>query len=145
MIKLPIKLQKLKVMSQAFWKENSKHGIQIENAQCLIFQVKKFYVASRCADPHNWCGIKCCKNVNAIHFVNSFCTIFRFWKKDSPHHTFPSYSELTSAVSSWKQDPCAELFTKWMDFRCFSAGFQISTLTILASWYGGQCRYRYLL
>ena len=66
MIKLPIKYQQLKVMSKAFRKENSKHGIQIENAKCLIFQVKKFYVASRCADPHNWCGIKCCKNVDVL-------------------------------------------------------------------------------
>ena len=28
--------------------------------------------------------------LNAIHFVNSVCTIFSLWKKDPPHQTFPS-------------------------------------------------------
>ena len=54
--------------------------------------------------------------LKAIHFVNSVCTIFSLWKKDHPHQTFPSQPELTSAVSLLKQDPCAELFTQWMDF-----------------------------
>ena len=36
--------------------------------------------------------------------------------KDPPHPTFASWPELSSAVSLWKQDPCAELFIQWMDF-----------------------------
>ena len=57
--------------------------------------------------------------VKPIHFVNSVCTIFIFWKRDPSHQTFPSQPELTSAVILWKQDPCAELFTQWMDFSWF--------------------------
>ena len=54
-----------------------------------------------------------------IHFVNIVCRIFIFWERDPSHQTFPSYPELTSAVILWKQDPCAELFTQWMDFNYF--------------------------
>ena len=60
----------------------------------------------------NKCWITLLKPIN---FVNSVCTIFIFWKRDTSHQTFPSFSELTSAVILWKQDPAAEVFTQWMD------------------------------
>jgi hypothetical protein len=57
--------------------------------------------------------------LKAIQFVNSVCTIFSLWKRYPPHQTFPSLPELTSVVSLWKQDPCAEPFTQWIDFTKF--------------------------
>ena len=43
------------------------------------------------------------KKLEAIHFVNSVCTIFNLRKQGTPHQTFPSQPELTSAVSLRKQ------------------------------------------
>ena len=40
--------------------------------------------------------------LKSIHFVNSVCMIFIFWKRYPSHQTFPSYPELTSAVILWK-------------------------------------------
>ena len=60
------------------------------------------------------------KNTNKGH---SFCKQclhdLQFMKTRS---SSPNLSKLTSAISLWKQDPCAELFTKWMDFRHFRIG-----------------------
>ena len=55
--------------------------------------------------------MNCCpekKNIKAIRFVNSVCTIFSFWKQGPPHQTFPTKPELISAVGLWKQGPYAD-------------------------------------
>ena len=41
--------------------------------------------------------------LKAIHFENSVCTIFSLRKQGTPHQTFPSQPELTSAASLRKQ------------------------------------------
>ena len=46
-----------------------------------------------------------------------------FLKKGSFSPKLSKKPELTSAVILWKQDPCAELFTQWMDFSILSIVF----------------------
>ena len=52
--------------------------------------------------------------IKAASFVNSVCTIFGLRKQGTPHQTFLSWPELTSAVSLRKQGTCADtLQNEW--------------------------------
>ena len=58
--------------------------------------------------------------LKAIHFVRKECLHdLQFMKTRS---SSPNLSKLARAVSLWRQDPCAKLLTKRMDFMAWTAG-----------------------
>ena len=81
------------------WLSIKVNWVQEPCDKCFAIHISNFENLQTTSEKQN----NSIKMLKAIHFVNSVCMIF----------------------SLWKQDPCAELFTQWMDFR--SVGEKLKT------------------
>ena len=103
--------------------EKSSSSFQVKSSFFYNLLITIYYLVAN-ESTLNW--------LKPIHFVSSVCSIFIL--KNQNGSFSPNLSKLTSAVILWKQNPCAELFTQWMDFSTVAFRIKFSLMLDSNPW-----------